>query len=55
MSQSLQTTQRSTVPNYLTADKPDGSPAKRPRKSTDPRAMEPGVPIKIPDRFVGLV
>ena len=34
---------------------PDGSPAKRPRKSTDPRAMEPGLPIKIPDRFVGLV
>lgn len=34
---------------------PDGSPAKRPRRSTDPRAGERGLPVSIPDRFFGLV
>jgi len=34
---------------------PDGSPAKRPRKSTDPRATDKGLPITIPARFAGLV
>lgn len=34
---------------------PDGSPAKRPRKSTDPRAVSRGLPVCIPDRFFGLV
>jgi hypothetical protein len=33
----------------------DGSPAKRPRKSSDPRAGERGLPVGIPDRFFGLV
>ncbi|WP_439138654.1 hypothetical protein [Roseicyclus sp.] len=33
----------------------DGSPAKRPRKSSDPRALEQGLPIEIPERFMGLV
>lgn len=34
---------------------PDGSPAKRPRKSIDPRAVPRGLPMCIPDRFFGLV
>lgn len=34
---------------------PDGSPAKRPRRSTDPRAGERGLPVCVPDRFFGLV
>jgi hypothetical protein len=34
---------------------PDGSPAKRPRKSLDPRAVARGLPVCIPDRFFGLV
>jgi hypothetical protein len=34
---------------------PDGSPAKRPRKSTDPRATDKGLPVTLPDRFFGLV
>jgi hypothetical protein len=33
----------------------DGSPATRPRKSTDPRATDKGLPVIIPDRFFGLV
>ena len=34
---------------------PDGSPAKRPRRSSDPRAGERGLPVRIPERFFGLV
>ncbi len=34
---------------------PDGSPAKRPRRSGDPRAGERGLPVRIPARFFGLV
>jgi len=33
----------------------DGSPAKRPRASRDPRGAEQGLPVIIPDRFKGLV
>ena len=33
----------------------DGSPAGRPRPSTDPRATDKGLPIIVPDRFFGLV
>lgn len=33
----------------------DGRPAKRPRKASDPRAGDRGLPIRIPDRFFGLV
>lgn len=33
----------------------DGSPAGRPRASTDPRATEKGLPVTVPDRFFGLV
>jgi hypothetical protein len=32
----------------------DGSPAKRPRRSIDPRATDKGLPVKIPSRFQGL-
>jgi hypothetical protein len=32
----------------------DGSPAKRPRRSIDPRATDKGLPVKIPARFEGL-
>jgi len=34
---------------------PDGSPAKRPRKSSDPRAADKGLPVEIPSRFNGMV
>jgi hypothetical protein len=34
---------------------PDGAPAPRPRKSTDPRATDKGLPVTVPDRFFGLV
>lgn len=34
---------------------PDGSPAKRPRKSRDPRAVDKGLPVTVPARFEGLV
>ncbi|MEQ8365963.1 MAG: glycosyltransferase family 2 protein [Roseicyclus sp.] len=34
---------------------PDGEPAKRPRASNDPRAGEQGLPVRIPERFAGLV
>jgi hypothetical protein len=34
---------------------PDGSPAKRPRKSRDPRATDKGLPVTVPSRFEGLV
>jgi len=34
---------------------PDGSPAKRPRRSTDPRATDKGLPVEIPTRFDGMV
>lgn len=33
----------------------DGSPAKRPRPSRDPRNLEQGLPVTIPARFHGLV
>lgn len=33
----------------------DGTPAKRPRASTDPRATDKGLPVTVPDRFFGLV
>ncbi|WP_224815709.1 glycosyltransferase family 2 protein [Hasllibacter sp. MH4015] len=32
----------------------DGSPAPRPRPSRDPRNLEQGLPVRIPDRFFGL-
>lgn len=34
---------------------PDGTPAGRPRASTDPRATDKGLPVIVPDRFFGLV
>lgn len=34
---------------------PDGSPAGRPRASTDPRATDKGLPVLVPDRFFSLV
>ena len=33
----------------------DGSPAGRPRASTDPRATDKGLPVSVPERFFGLV
>ena len=33
----------------------DGSPAGRPRASTDPRATDKGLPVVVPDRFFALI
>ena len=33
----------------------NGTPAGRPRASTDPRATDKGLPVIVPDRFFGLV